>query len=531
MTARISRRDLIKTMGGAAAAAALGRGAFADTSQPRAQEEVDTLIVGSGFGGAVAARRLTEAGIATVMVERGRRWDVASTQDSFSPLLNPDGRSAWLSDFAILGPPVSLERYVGVLELVLGDGIAALAGAGFGGGSLVYAAAMYEPTEALFNLSLGGSVDYAEMTSVYYPRVRAEIASASVPWRILRRPEFAGAQTFWRMGRRAQLPSKLLELAVSWDVVDEELAGLNVPSVTGGEFWYGNNSGAKNSLDKNYLRRAEESGLLEVITQANVVAIREGSGGRFVVEVDIIDFDGTVLSSRELVASKLFLAAGSIGTSKLLVGAKARGGLPGLNEEVGRHWGNNGDFFSTIAPLSGRIKPNLGGTVPVSIEDHHNPVMPTTVECYADWSLEGSRGAVASVGMAPVPAKGSFDYDAESDDVRLTWPADDPEITAVIDAAELTYQKIGESWGARQRVRSGVVEGNAPVTAAVTAHPLGGVVLDRATDNVGTCLNYPGLYVIDGALIPGHTGCTNPALTIAALAERNIERIIARDFF
>jgi cholesterol oxidase len=103
MTARISRRDLIKTMGGAAAAAALGRGAFADTSQPRAQEEVDTLIVGSGFGGAVAARRLTEAGIATVMVERGRRWDVASTQDSFSPLLNPDGRSAWLSDFAILG--------------------------------------------------------------------------------------------------------------------------------------------------------------------------------------------------------------------------------------------------------------------------------------------------------------------------------------------------------------------------------------------------------------------------------------------
>jgi len=69
-----------------------------------------------------------------------------------------------------------------------------------------------------------------------------------------------------------------------------------------------------------------------------------------------------------------------------------------------------------------------------------------------------------------------------------------------------------------------------PVSASITAHPLGGIVLNRATDNIGMLKNYNGLYAIDGTLVPGHTGCTNPALTIAALAERNIERIIKRDF-
>jgi cholesterol oxidase len=60
-----------------------------------------------------------------------------------------------------------------------------------------------------------------------------------------------------------------------------------------------------------------------------------------------------------------------------------------------------------------------------------------------------------------------------------------------------------------------------------TAHPLGGAVLGLATDDYGRVKGHPGLYVMDGASIPGSTGAVNPALTISALAERNIERIIA----
>jgi cholesterol oxidase len=62
----------------------------------------------------------------------------------------------------------------------------------------------------------------------------------------------------------------------------------------------------------------------------------------------------------------------------------------------------------------------------------------------------------------------------------------------------------------------------------LTYHPLGGAVLNRATDNYGRLHGYPGLYVMDGALIPGNTS-VNPFVTITALAERNIDKIIATD--
>ena len=63
----------------------------------------------------------------------------------------------------------------------------------------------------------------------------------------------------------------------------------------------------------------------------------------------------------------------------------------------------------------------------------------------------------------------------------------------------------------------------------LTYHPLGGAVLNKATDNYGRLAGYQGLYAIDGSLIPGNTS-VNPFVTITALAERNIEKIVATDF-
>ncbi len=61
-----------------------------------------------------------------------------------------------------------------------------------------------------------------------------------------------------------------------------------------------------------------------------------------------------------------------------------------------------------------------------------------------------------------------------------------------------------------------------------TAHPLGGAVIGKATDGYGRVIGQPGLYVMDGALLPGSAGAVNPSLTISALAERNIDNIVAR---
>ncbi len=534
MNKELSRRNFIKALGLGIAGAAVCRSPMVLSALAAESEPIDVMIIGSGFGGAVTALRLAEQGIHAVMLERGKRWPLTQAQNTFSTLQNPDGRSAWLSEVALLGEPKPINKFIGVLELILGQGIASLAGAGVGGGSLVYAGALYQPPQFLLSKAFGKSVDYNEMDAIYYPRVRSVIQPRPIPRRILAQPEYAAARTWWHLGRHAGLTTKLLDLGISWETVWDELQGTRVPSVISGEFWYGNNSGAKLSLDKNYLRYAEGTGYLDIVTQQNVTAIQAGPDGRYVVIANEIDSNGAVLSQRKYVVKKLFMASGSIGTSKLLVRAKARDWLPALNSDVGKHWGNNGDFFSQLTDLNTRIKPHQGGTVPIVIEDHQNPIAPTSVECYADWSLEGQTGVIASVGMSTPPAKGFFTYDQASDDVVLSWPGADPDIAKIVDAGTDTYEKIAAAWGLHKRsvrrTKSGHCAMPAPVTASVTAHPLGGVVLDRATDNIGAVKNYDGLYVIDGALVPGHTGCANPALTIAALAERNIERIIARDF-
>jgi cholesterol oxidase len=66
-------------------------------------------------------------------------------------------------------------------------------------------------------------------------------------------------------------------------------------------------------------------------------------------------------------------------------------------------------------------------------------------------------------------------------------------------------------------------------TPAIGAHPLGGATFGRVCDSCGRVKGYRGLYVVDGALIPGSTGLANPSLTIAALAERSMERILRDD--
>ena len=82
------------------------------------EDDIPALIIGSGFGGAVTALRLGEAGIRTMVLEQGRRWDSASAP--FSRTLPPDGRSTWLRRKTVLpfGPSLPIRKYTGVLDRV-----------------------------------------------------------------------------------------------------------------------------------------------------------------------------------------------------------------------------------------------------------------------------------------------------------------------------------------------------------------------------------------------------------------------------
>ncbi len=366
------------------------------------------------------------------------------------------------------------------------------------------------------------------MEDVYYPRVKGIIRSAPIPDDILATEYYRSSRVSLAQARTAGFPTRPVDLAVDWDIVRDEIAGRRVPSAIAGQSFYGLNSGAKRSLDRNYLARAEATGHVEILPLHQVVAIERGPGGRYVVTTLRLSDDGDVVGApRRLVCKYLFLAAGSVGTTSLLVRARATGALPALNDHVGQHWAANGDLPVT----RGLLPPTNAGTGGPAghfiLEDLDNPFGPTSlVELVLPPHINAALSAVgapphfanyASLGIPP--AIGSFAYDPAADAVDLNWPAADPRLANFLAAAQQTLAVLDQ--------RNGSL--TLSINPFVSAHPLGGAVLGKACDLDGRVKRYPGLYVVDGALIEGSTGLANPSFTIGALAERCLDHILWRD--
>jgi cholesterol oxidase len=458
--------------------------------------DFEAIVVGSGFGGAVAALRLGQAGVRTLVLERGRRWPIRPSQDTFAPSTMPDGRSAW---FRTSWGDRPIESYAGVRDLVEAPGMTITQGVGVGGGSLVYASVLYQPSRDMFRRVFGDAVDYDEMDRVHYPRVRSMLRATPVPDDVLAAPCSEGARRFLERSKRAGFVPRRLDLAVDWDVVRDELSGTKNPSFIAGEFT--TNSGAKNTLDRNYLALAEETGWVEIRPLHRVVEIAERDGAGFRVSVERISETGTVLSSAVLDCRHLFLAAGSLGTSALLLRARHKGALTRLSDQVGSGWGANGDRFVPVEE-PGRMFAGVG------FEHLDNPHGPVVMEEVANVLFAITLGGTS----------GRLRYDAARDDVTLDWPSDDPADVRATEATAYTTERF--------ETRNGLPK-SGPCVTTRTVHPLGGAVIGRVCDPFGRVFGHDGLYVMDGSLLPGTCGCANPALTIAALAERAMERIVA----
>lgn len=513
-----SRRRLIKV-------GTLGLGGYAFSSSigvlrswARNSEPIPAIIIGSGFGGSVAALRLAQAGIHSLVLERGRRWPITAAQNTFATLRAPDGRSSWLRNSAVVGNE-PIDVYTGVLELLQEDGVNVYAGAGVGGGSLVYNGVTYQPTRANFERVFPKAISYKEMDKVYYPRVRSVLKPSPIPADILGTDFYRLARVTLEQAANAGLTGKLVDVNLNWNVVRQEIAGGRVASAIAGEFWYGNNSGCKNSLDRNYLLQAEQSGFAHILPLHVVKDIYEVPKQGYRVVCHQIDEAGNVLQERTFFSKYVFLAAGSMGTTKLLVKAKAKGTLTKLNDDVGKYWGTNGDTFGLRVGLP-PTNPSQGGPAAAAIEDHSNPKGPTAFLTSPQWN-ETQEGSLYHLGLGIAPPLGSFRYDQSTQSVKLTWPKDDPAIVQVREAALATSETLnqGNTTSQYQPKTGYVVDG-------ATAHPLGGAVLGKVCDYYGRVKGYKGLYVVDGALIPGATGVVNPSFTIAAIAERCLERII-----
>ncbi|MFJ9808533.1 GMC oxidoreductase [Streptomyces sp. NPDC101158] len=491
---------------------------------------VPALVVGTGYGGSVAALRLAEAGVDVHMIEMGMAWDTPGPDGKiFANTTKPDYRSFWLrtrtkqplSNF--LGFPLDKDvpRYTGILDAEDFAGITVYQGRGVGGGSLVNGGMAVTPRREVFP-SLLPTVDPAEMYATYYPRANAGLGVTSVDqawW------ESADCYQYARVGRkhaqRSGFPFVFVPNVYDWDYMKQEAAGSVPRSALEGEVIYGNNHGKK-SLRKTYLARAAETGRVAVSPLHKVTGVTPASGGGYTVTIDRLDTTGATVETKTVTAERVFFAAGSVGTSKLLTRLRATGALPALSDRVGKGWGDNGNVMCGRANHMWDPTGKLQSAMPTAGIDNWDAggafaevaPLPTGIETYASFYLS----------ITKTPHRAEFSWNAATGGVDLNW--DRAWKQTSIDAAKTIFDKINAKEGTIYRTD---LFGAYKIWGDhLTYHPLGGAVLGSATDNYGRLRGYDGLYVIDGALIPGSTS-VNPFVTITALAERNIEKIIATD--
>ncbi|MGW0363728.1 GMC oxidoreductase [Streptomyces sp. NPDC002990] len=491
---------------------------------------VPVLVIGTGYGGSVAALRLAQGGVDVHMVEMGMAWDTPGSDGKiFAHTTAPDYRSYWLrtrtkaplSNF--LGFPIDKDvpKYTGILDAEEMGGILVYQGRGVGGGSLVNGGMAVTPKRRNFS-SILPSVDAEEMYGTYYPRANAGLGVSLIDpaWF-----DTVDCYQYARVGRkhaqRSGFPFVFVPDVYDWDYMKKEAAGTVPKSAVGGEILYGNNYGKK-SLQQTYLAAARATGKVTISPLHRVTSVAPGSGGGFTVTIEQLNTSGDVTATKTVTSGRVFFAAGSIGTSKLLVKLKATGVLPRLNGRVGTGWGDNGNVMCGRANHMWDATGKVQSAIPCGGIDNWDAggafaevaPLPTGIETYASFYLSITKN----------PHRAQFSWNAAAGKVELDWQTAWKQPS--IDMAKTIFDRINSKEGTIYRTD---LFGTHKIWGDhLTYHPLGGAVLNEATDNYGRLHGYPGLYVIDGALIPGNTS-VNPFVTITALAERNIEKIIATD--
>ena len=242
------------------------------------------IIVGSGFGGSIAAYNLARVGVRSLVLERGRWWNVADpTREHTFPTLPSvmagDGRATWLRDQArgnasgtYVPEAVSTSKITtGLLEVIdelanphdrspamRAEGIAPVAATGVGGGSLVYNGISYAPLKEAWDAAFP-SVELPFMQQVWrelheqghFERVLAMINASPVPADVLRSDAYASTRLMQELAIAAGYPIEdgsyatklrgtvIAPVAVDWAAVRDELAGRRAPSAILGEAWWG----------------------------------------------------------------------------------------------------------------------------------------------------------------------------------------------------------------------------------------------------------------------------------------------------
>lgn len=489
-------------------------------SVPLIREDHRVIVIGTGFGGGVTALRLAQAGVPVLMLERGLRWPTGPNAETFPHATSPDKRILWYESAPeLFGKPVAFERYAGLLETVSGENMTALCAAGVGGGSLVYQGMSLQPSQAAFATQFPDGLDWPTMNRVHYPRVAQMLQLAVAPDELIASPNYQAVRVFEQHVRKAGLPVSKIPMPIDWNYALAELRGEMKPSYTNGDGALGVNNGGKHSVDVTYIAAAEATGKVQVEILHHVTEVERAKDGRWTVYVDRTDSSGTVLENKILTAGTLVMAAGSLNTTKLLVRAKAKGTIPDLPDALGAGWGTNADRIYTWTCLDSDLGYPQGGPVVYGSLNWDDPTKAATVIQASIPPAGIDARTTMLVGYGVSNARGRFVYDSGKDEAVLHWPKEGDAAIQNGAIGPLVQKIAGPA--------SVLVDTN--LAAPSTWHALGGANMGTVCDLEGRVHGQRGLYVLDGALIPGNSAACNPSMTIAAVAERALDKLVAQD--
>ncbi|MGZ6772622.1 MAG: FAD-dependent oxidoreductase, partial [Mycobacteriaceae bacterium] len=286
--------------------------------------DYDVLVIGSGFGGSVAALRLTEKGYRVGVLEAGRRF----ADDEF-------GKTSWDLRRYLWAPKLGC---FGIQRIHLLRDVLILAGAGVGGGSLVYANTLYQPPEPFFaDKQWAHITDWRAELSPHYEQAQRMLGVVTNPTHTPSDVVMKAVAEEMGVGETFHpTPVGVFFGEAGEKAADPYFGGVG-PERTGctecGACMTGCRVGAKNTLVKNYLGLAETAGA-QVLPMTTATGLEQRPDGRWTVTTERTG-SWVRKGRRSITAGQVVLAAGSWGSQNLLFAMKDTGKLPQLSPKLG----------------------------------------------------------------------------------------------------------------------------------------------------------------------------------------------------
>lgn len=522
--------------------------------------DFDWLVIGSGFGGSVSALRLAEKGYRVGLLECGRRYqdeDFAKSAWNFR-------RSLWLPKLGMHGP----------MRLSVFKDVSVLSGSGVGGGSLVYSNVLYRPGEGFFNdPRWAGLDDWEGALAPHYDE--AERMLGVVPYEIEGQADALMRQVAGDMGvaDTYRKPPVAVYMGEPGVTVEDPFFGGEGPARTGcelcGACMLGCRHGAKNTLPKNYLWFAERLGV-KIMPERLVTDVRplgasaDGSEGFAVAS----ERPGARLrpSRRVLTSAGVVVAAGALGTNKLLQRCRLNGSLTALSPRLGELVRTNSESVLAVTAPDDRFNFSEAISITSSFfpdaDTHVEPVvygrdadamsfMFTMLAGTGSRATQPLRFATAvlrnpGVALRMLSPRGwsrrtmlMIVMQAIDTSIQLR-PARRLRDGSVMLATEVAAGSarpapIPIAYEVARRLAKrmgGVAQASlfeATMATPTTAHFLGGAVIASdpdhgVVDHRQRVFGYQNLLVCDGSVVPANIG-VNPSLTITALAEHAMSHL------